>query len=313
MSAALLQKASVPLPAAAESLPFGSVPPDYHIRAFGVDYIRLPDAEGGFLYVTRWGWHRLAHLKPGNWFADRRFAREGSRLTGSTGTVYQFSSRPAGRMPISLLVKVSRLAEDVPGQLSTEAESAADRPDARFNSPFEEVGLVEDLRRGRWGPPDLHVRTKRPLAIYCSPRDLPAWQLGRKPFGFESLWEQLDQNQGQEPEGLRVHLLRNRQYFMLYAWVPGIDAQQAMEEGLLTEAEVAALTHRANRELALKGFRILDNKPKHFILRKEPQGGLLRHHGDLIYVQIDFELMERTEAYRLTLGGDRLEPAPGDD
>jgi hypothetical protein len=174
------------------------------------------------------------------------------------------------------------------------------------------VGLVEDLRRGRFGPPDLHVRTKRPLAIYCSPRDLPSWQLGRKPFGFQSLWEQMDRNQDAEPEGMRVHLLQRRQYFVLYAWVPGIDAQQAMEEGLLSETEVAELTRRVNEELAQKGFRILDNKPKHFILRKDGQGTLLRHHGELIYVQIDFELLERTEAYRLALGGDRMEPAPGE-
>jgi len=294
-----LKKADKPLTPEQELLPFAEVPDEYHITAFGVPYIRNPDEEGGFLYVTRWGWHRLMHLRPENWYHGRRFVKEGERLRGSTGTVYRVPSRPEGAAPMDLLIKVSRLAEDVPGKLAAEVEELRVLQEASFNSPFEEFGLVEELRASSYGPPDLHVRTKRPLAIYCTPRDLPEWQLGRKHSDFQSHWKELDKDQSLAPEGMRIHLMKSRQYFTLYAWVHGIDAQAALERGLLTERELNELTERVNRELALKGFRILDNKPKHFILRPcAEKGGVIRHHGRMVYVQIDFELLQRTQEYR---------------
>jgi hypothetical protein len=100
------------------------------------------------------------------------------------------------------------------------------------------------------------------------------------------------------PEGMRIRLMENRQYFMLYAWVPGVDAQEAMERGLMDDAELHRLSERVNRELAAKGFRILDNKPKHFILRIGRDGELIRFRGELLYVQVDFELLQRTQAYK---------------
>jgi hypothetical protein len=291
-------KADTPLTPAQAELPFSRVPDPYHINVFGVPYIRNPDVNGGFLYVTRWGWHRLAHLSPENWFEQRRFVKEGTRLRGSTGTVYYYPSRPEGAAPMDLLIKVSRLAEDVPGKLATDNPEVKLLNDASFNSPFQEFGMVEELRASTLGPPELHIRTKRPLAIYCAHRDLPSWQLGRKKSDFLVHGREMDRDQEQMPEGMRIRLMENRQYFMLYAWVPGVDAQEAMEKGLMDDAELHRLSERVNRELAEKGFRILDNKPKHFILRIGRDGELIRFRDELLYVQVDFELLQRTQAYK---------------
>ncbi|MGA0333633.1 MAG: hypothetical protein ACO3N7_05000 [Kiritimatiellia bacterium] len=301
MSSTPLRKAETPLLPEQERLSFVQVPEAYHIRSFGVPYIRNPDEEGGFLYVTRWGWHHLSHLRPENWFRDRNFVRQGRRLRGSTGTVYYYPSFPEGAAPLDLLLKVSRVAENVPGELAGEFPELMAKGGASFNSPFEEFGMVEELRNSNFGPPNLHIRTKRPMAIYCAPRDLPAWQLGRRKSDFLSHLTLMEKDQETVPEGMRIHLLENRQYFALYAWVPGLDAQAAMEQGLLSEKELENLSARVNGELELKGFRILDNKPKHFILRQGPDGDLIRHGDRLIYVQIDFELLQRTEAYQQEL------------
>lgn len=301
MSSPPLRKADHPLTAAQERLAFAKVPQEYHIRSFGVSYVRNPDEEGGFLYVTRWGWHHLSHLRPENWYQDRTFVKAGRRLRGSTGTVYFFPSHPVGAAPLDLLLKVSRVAEEIPGKLAGEFPELSARHGASFNSPFEEFGMVEDLRDSRFGPPDLHIRTKRPLAIYCAPRDLPGWQLGRSKSDFRNHLRMMEADQADAPEGMQIHLLEYRQYFAIYAWVPGLDAQAAMEQGLMSADELEALSERVNRELAAKGFRILDNKPKHFILRQGPDGQLIRHHGQLIYVQIDFELLQRTEEYAALL------------
>ena len=50
---------------------------------------------------------------------------------------------------------------------------------------------------------------------------------------------------------------------------------------------------RVIRELADKGFRVLDNKPGHVILRRRRDGTLLQRHGALAYVLVDFELLQR--------------------
>ncbi|MDF3127797.1 hypothetical protein P0Y35_01175 [Kiritimatiellaeota bacterium B1221] len=304
-----LCKADQPLPPEQVALTFAKVPDIYHIRSFGVPYIRTPDADGGFLYVTRWGWHHLSHLRPENWYQNRKFVKEGQRLRGSTGTVYFFPSNPEESAPLDLLIKVSRIAENVPGELSGEFPELTAKNGASFNSPFEEFGLVEELRQSNFGPPDLHVRTKRPMAIYCAPRDLPGWQLGRRKSDFTVHQRMMVRDQSHVPDGMQVHLLEKRQYFSIYAWVPGLDAQAAMEQGLMTPKELEQLSKRVNRELEAKGFRILDNKPKHFILRQRPDGQLIRHHNDLIYVQVDFELLQRVEAYQAHLDKQQ-EPTP---
>lgn len=293
-----LCKADQPLTSEQEKLGFSKVPMEYHMHAFGVPYVRNPDVAGGFLYVTRWGWHHLSHLRAENWFTDRQFVKTGTRLRGSTGTVYYFPSYPEEAAPMDLLLKVSRIAEDVPGKLAGEFPELSAKNGASFNSPFEEFGMVEDLRNSIFGPPDLHIRTKRPMAIYCAPRDLPAWQLRRSKSDFKNHHRQMERDQSRQPEGMQVKLMENRQYFSIYAWVPGLDAQAAMEQGLMTQKELEDLSSRVNRDLEKKGFRILDNKPKHFILRQGPDGQLLRHRDQIIYVQVDFELLQRTEDYQ---------------
>jgi hypothetical protein len=51
-------------------------------------------------------------------------------------------------------------------------------------------------------------------------------------------------------------------------------------------------------DLAVKGFRMLDIKPNHIILRRRLDGSLLARHGRLSYALVDFELLQRTEEYR---------------
>lgn len=301
MSESTLIKADQPLSDEQEHLGFSEVPLEYHMNSFGIPYIRNPDTEGGFLYVTRWGWHLLAHLRQENWYTDRKFVKEGRRLRGSTGTVYQFPSSPDNVVPMDLLLKVSRIAEEIPGKLAGEFPELTVKTSASFNSPFEEFGMVQDLRNSDFGPSELHIRTKRPMAVYCAPRDLPAWQLGRNKSDLRSHVRMMERDQSSQPDGMKVKLMEYRQYFSIFAWVPGLDAQAAMEQGLMSEDELEQLSMRVNAELDSKGFRILDNKPKHFIVRQGPDGKLLRYRGAIIYVQVDFELLQRNEAYEAYL------------
>ncbi len=85
----------------------------------------------------------------------------------------------------------------------------------------------------------------------------------------------------------------DRRYIYLFHWVSGESAQGLRQQGLLSERQAADLMHRVIGELAAKGFRVLDNKPSHVILRRRRDGTLLRRHDALAYVLVDFELLQR--------------------
>jgi len=285
---------------------FDVVPYDHAVRAFGVDYIKCTDTEGGDLYITRHGWPMARHLMPEVWFRNGRFHHEGQRLVGGTGTVYRLGLSQPGNPRVELVVKYSRFAEHVP--LFMPSTLPHDLPgylveNAVFNSPFEEFGLIEDLRRGQYGPVNLRILTKRPLAIYCAPAHLPLWQLGRTPGRFNEYMLALQGDQSWLRNERQLHLEIDRQYIMLFGWVRGENAEDVQASGRISENDMKMLTLRVNRELALKGFRILDNKPKHFILRTDRRGRLLIRNGELVYVQVDFELLQRTDEYLAFLKG----------
>jgi len=280
---------------------FDDVPREHVVEAFGAPYIKVPQSDDGELYITRHGWPAAEKILPENWFTNGRFHREGERLVGGTGLVYHLRISEPGEPRVELVVKICRFAEFVPLFMSEYLPSGLSKEmadNARFNGPFEEFGLIEDLRRGSFGPPNLRILTKRPFAIYSPPEHFPLWQLGRSRSRFAPYEKNLNADQEHVHAEEHVHLDIDRRYILLFGWVPGINAEDALEQGLLPEFEVNGLSERVNDELASKGYRILDNKPKHFILRRRPDGQWLRRHGKLVYVQVDFELLERTEAYR---------------
>lgn len=278
-----------------------------HVRAFGVEYARSRDEDGGELFITKYGWPMARYLDPACWYRGGRYLEHGQRLTQGTGTVYLFRASQPGEPRAEFVIKICRFAEYVPLFMpSTLPENLPGylAEQARFNSPFEEFGLIEDMRRGRFGPPDLHIRTKRPLAIYCTPTRHALWQLGRSEGEFAEYQRDLGRDQRGLQEKDRVLLDIERQYILLFGWVCGENAEALHIEGELSSAQLSELTRRVNSDLALKGFRILDNKPRHFILRRRKNGQLIRRKGELIYVQVDFELLQRTENYLAWLGQD---------
>lgn len=285
--------------AIARSTPFDRLPPEMIVRAFGVDYGHVQLPEGGDLYVTRYGWPFVTQLLPANWYAERWYVAQGDKLPGS-GHVYRVATRPVDGRSLDVVVKFSRVAREVPLEVATTFPD--DIPpeviaNARFNSPMEEFGLVMDLRRGAYGPPDVRVLTQRPLAIYVPAEEFELWQLGRDHSRFHAHWHQLAQDQENRPKAIELDI--KRIYVLLYSWIKGQDAEEALRAGDISEPECQALTLRAIQDLRSKGFRVLDNKPRHFILRKDRRHQRILRRGDagIVYALVDFELLERTAAY----------------
>src|SRR4029077_16552873 len=90
---------------------------------------------------------------------------------------------------------------------------------AEFNSPFEEFALVMELRASSTGASRPHIFTKRPLAIYVPAGQLEPWQTGRLESKIAAML-------ARHPEA-QLDMLRR--YVLLYGWIKGLNAVQAVQ------------------------------------------------------------------------------------
>ena len=280
-----------------ERPPFQILPTERRGRVFGVDYAVCPQPDGGELYISRPAWHWSDYLQPDRWWDRKNLRVRGERLGGSTGTVYRARSAPDGLPPRDLVVKFSRLAQDVPLFIPDEfLDSLPDGAvaDARFLSPFAEFGLLHQLRSNILNHGPHRLRTKLPLAVYSPPEKYPLWQTGRHMDIFRTHQETMAEDQFEN--GLtRITLDPARDYIEIFAWIDGIDAEEASRLGLLDEELLVLLTRSSNHALSRLGYRVLDNKPRHLIVRPRSDGALLHRNGRIVYTMIDFELLQRHE------------------
>lgn len=250
----------------------------------GVDYLHLKTNDGGDLYFTRFGLPFWKNLLPENWHAREWFEAKRERLEG-TSVVYKVPTRPVNGRVLHLVVKWSRVGEMVPLDTFTVAQFIH----AEFNSPFEEFSLLMELRRGELGPAAVRIRTQCPLAIYVPGARMQLWQTGRSE-------DKINAKVARHP-GVEIDILR--QYVVLFGWIKGLDATETAAqfglEGRTREEFLARVTSLATHELWQKGYRVVDMKPQHIILRPRADKSLLRDHNDqFAYALVDYELLERT-------------------
>jgi hypothetical protein len=288
---------------------FSDVAPGTIVRAFGLEYAHLRPREGGDLYVTRYGWPHVSGLLPEHWYSGQRFAEQGVRLAGSSGHAYRVRTHRDDGRALELVVKFSRVAQDVPVVVDSphpDALSPALLAEARFNSPLEEFGLVEELRQRALGPDGVLLQTQQPLAIYVPPETFELWEMGRSSSTFFAHGQLLAADQERAVKAIELDI--RRIYILVYRWIKGDDAQDWFEAGKLDEDEFLAMAPRVGRDLGARGFRVLDNKPRHYILRAAAGDGStpLRRHGRLVYGLVDFELLQRTQVHQDQFRSERL-------
>ena len=255
--------------------------PDIALTRFlNVDYVHAKTGDGGDLYITRHGLRFIQHMQPENWYAGKWFKANREKLAG-TSTVYKVQTKPVGGKSLDMVVKWCRMGQDVP----LETKIIEDVLRAEFNSPFEEFSLVEELRTNSYGPKDVTIMLQKPLAIYVPPERLQLWQTGRSKTKIMS-------KIAKHP-GVEIDILR--QYILIYKWVRGLNAVEAFMQASISEDELAAFTRKIIDDLRLKGYRVLDQKPAHFIMRPRPDLSILKTRDNrLPYALVDFELLERT-------------------
>jgi len=249
------------------------------VNVLGVDYVHTTDEKTGDLYLTTAGYPYAEHLNPDSWYEPEWFQANRVRLQG-TSLIFAVPTKPVRGKSLSLVVKYSRVGERVP----IDTAAIENLLSCEFNGPFEEFALVEELRHGRFGPPDLRIRTQLPLAIFVPPERTQPSQTGRFQWRIA--------NKVAQHPGVALDIMR--QYIMIYRWIPGFDAWQAHGMDMLSEDEVRKLNVRATEDMKRKGFSVLDMKPEHIIVERAESDGLIKENGRLKYSIIDYELMERT-------------------
>jgi len=253
--------------------------PRPRITVFGVGYLHLRIEDGSDLYVTQHGLPFIKCLLPESHWADKAwFAAHSVKLPG-TSAVHRITTKEVDGKSIDIVLKWNRMGQDIPGETE-----ATDLNGAAFNSPFEEFSSVIELRNVRRESPG-QLFTHRPLAIYVPRKYVAAERLGRKPYKMDSIQKTHDE----------IVLDWNRNYAVIYQWVKGIDAVEAMDRGFIDEADVATLMARVDQDMRRKGFLVRDGKPHHVIVRPSRDGGLTRDRaGEVLYAMVDFELLHRT-------------------
>lgn len=261
------------------------------ITFLDVDYIRFRTRDGGDLYVTDYGLPFIGHLLPENWHEHEWFKKSREKLKG-TSMVYRVKTKPVRGFSKALVVKWCRVGEEVPLDTFTLNKFI----EAEFNTPYEEFSLLMEMRnRADKGS----IRTHKPLAIYVPAKRFELWQTGRSKSKI-----------AQKKAKFRdVELDIYRQYIMIYEWIKGDAVTDLPGEGI-TESEkkafIAGMMERAVSDMWMAGFRVLDFKPQHVIVRRKKDGSLLNDKtGKPAYGIVDFELLARTPSYEAEVKQER--------
>lgn len=244
-----------------------------HVRILGVDYLHVRLEGHDDLYVTHFGAQSLQHLLPENWWEREWFEANREPLPGSS-TIYRVRTKEVGGAPKDLVIKWSRVGQDIPG------DTAHGPHLGEFNSPFEEFALVLEMRDARHESPGV-IRTHRPLAIFCPQRRVALWRTGRKEHKFER----------KRRDHVEIELDAFRHYVLIYEWIKGVDITHTS----LPAPQVEGLTLAAEADVRRKGFVVADRKPHHVIVRPDSTGAPRRNsRGRIPYALVDFELLRRT-------------------
>ncbi len=254
--------------------------PQSLITVLGVEYLHLRMDDGTDLYITEHGLPFAECLLPQNHWRDHAWrSQHRVRLLGSS-SVFRIKTKEVEGRSKDIVIKWNRMGQDVPGETAAEELARAE-----FNSPFTEFSLVLEMRNTRYESPG-QLRTHKPLAIFVPRGFVAGEQLGRKRSKMETIQRDHDE----------IHLDWNRNYAVIYEWLKGVDASKAYGKGLIDRKGMIGIFERANEQLQSKGFRVLDNKPRHIIVRPRPDGLARDKSGAVLFGLVDFELLERTPA-----------------
>ncbi|UCD84303.1 MAG: hypothetical protein JSU92_13655 [Deltaproteobacteria bacterium] len=257
-------------------------------RILDVDYTHLALDEEGDLFLTDFAVPFVECLLPENFWSDKEwFEKNSQRLTG-TSSIYRIRTKEVKGKQRDIVLKWNRMGQGVPG--SEDDEQLAN---AEFNSPFEEFSLLMELR-SLLRATGTSLYTQKPLAIFVPEKRVELRRMGRKEYLMKAIIE----------KHIEIDLDMHRAYGVIYEWVKGIDATQALQQHIIDEELVESLTLQAHKRMLDCGFDVKDNKPHHIIVRPKGNEEILRDSkNNPLYAVVDHELLKRTPEWEKIVKG----------
>jgi hypothetical protein len=278
--------------------------PEQLISILGIVYAHHKTSDGGDLYLTRYGLPASDLLEIENWYEKSWFESHRERLEG-TSAVYKVRTKTIEGRSLDLVVKNSRVGEDVPLDTHTLLEFI----NAEFNSPWEEFAMVVEMRESKFSPEHISIKTQFPLAIYVPPETMQLWQSGRSVYKINRIVNL--------HPGIDIDILK--QYKLIYGWIEGRNVVETLTDlgvsGPELDMYLSPITKKVIVDLDKKGYVVADMKPSHIIidaenieklnglndkknpLTREKQRIFIRElvdHNE--YSIVDYELLIRTPA-----------------
>ena len=239
------------------------------VRVLGITYTHFSLGEEGDLYVTESGLPFADCLLPENHWSDKEWFEQHSQRLWGTSAVYKVTTKKTNGRQKDIVIKWNRMGQEIPGDESLNAE---------FNSPFEEFSLVMDLRDAQ-KTAVRKVFTQKPLAVFVPEKRVELSRTGRRDYVMQA---KIDKH-------VEIELDIHRLYAVIYEWIKGIDVRQACEQGIVDEEQMKSLTLSAYERMERQGFKVLDWKPHHVIVRPQKNGDLLKDKkGDILYAVVDY-------------------------
>ncbi len=255
-------------------------------KILGVDYTHLDLAEGGDLYLTDHGVPWVECLQPENFWKDRDWFDSHSEKLSGTSSLYRVQTKEINGKQLEIVFKWNRMGQDIPGM-----EMDGEFLNAEFNSPFEEFSLVSEMRELNHTLRSGLVIHK-PLAIFVPRERVDLDRMGRKDYLMADIVE----------KHVEIDLDMHRPYGVIYEWIRGKDAIEAWKDGTISEDMMRKLTLDTDSKMDKLGFKVMDRKPHHIILRPRRNGSLPKiRNGDILCGIIDFELLQRTSEWEKTV------------
>lgn len=248
-------------------------------KILGVEYAHIKLESEDDIYITKYGLPFIENLRPENFWTDKKWFNENSIKLSGTSSIYKLRTKTIKGKYNDIVLKWNRMGQDIPG-----AEDAEELMNAEFNSPFEEFSLVMELRDTVYNS-SKKIFIQNPLAIYVPYESVEFTRMGRKEYKMQLVIQSHKE----------IVLDMCRSYAVIYEWIQGLDAIQALKKGLLDERHMELLTLSAYDKINKNGFNVKDMKPHHVIVRPKKNKYLARDKkGEVIYGLVDFELLERT-------------------
>ncbi len=250
-------------------------------KILGVEYAHIILDSQDDLYLTSYGLPFMEHLMPENFWLDKEWIKKNSQKLSGTSSIYKVCTKCIKGKDKDTVIKWNRMGQDIPA-----AQDLVGSGHAAFNSPFEEFSLVVELRNVLFRSRE-KIPLQKPLAIYVPAKNIELSRLGRKEYLMKELIS----------SHRDVELDMHRSYAMIYEWIKGVDAIEALNAEKIKEEDVRRLTLKGEEKLNHNGFSIRDRKPHHVIVRPRPGGEPVKDKkGEYIFGLVDYELLERLPA-----------------